>query len=174
MSWVRGTRWRRVAGIASVLLAIAAGWAWLALDKWCGTPRVRADSPEPPPPERVVYFEQSNYTITEGGTITITVLLSSPADEPVSVDYEVVGPDGSLLRSGTITFAPGETSYSYTDTVPDDNCPNGDVTVTVSLSNPQGGNTVLGDPSTATVTVLDNDGSDSSCSVCVSASTTAN
>jgi len=173
MSWVRGTRWRRVAGIGSVLLAIAAGWAWLALDKWWGIPRVRADYP-PPPPERVVYFEQSSYTVTEGGTMTITVLLSSPASDPVSVDYEVVGPDGSLLRSGTITFAPGETSYSYTDTVPDDNCPNGDVTVTVSLSNPQGGNTVLGDPSTATVTVLDNDGSDSSCSGCGSASTIGN
>lgn len=157
MSWVRGMRWRRVAGIASVLLAITAGWAWLALDKWCGTPRVRADSPEPPPPERVVYFEQSNYTVTEGGTITITVLLSSPADEPVSVDYQVLDGSGTVLQSGTITFGPGATVGSFDYTAPDDNCPSGDVYLTLLLSNPQGGNTALGEPSSAGLTVLDND-----------------
>jgi hypothetical protein len=157
MGWILGTKWRRVAGIASVLLAIAAGWAWLALDKWCGTPRVRADSPEPPPPERVVYFEQSNYTITEGGTITITLLLSSPADEPVSVDYEVVSDTGSVIQSGTLVFAPGTTSVSFDVTAPDDPCPNGDSQLTVSLLNVQGGNAGLGDPSIATITVLDND-----------------
>jgi hypothetical protein len=165
MGCVLGTKWRRVAGIASVLLAITAGWAWLALDKWCGTPRVRADSPEPPPPElpepppleREVYFEQSSYTVTEGGTLTITVLLSSAADEPVSVDYQVLDGSGTVLQSGTITFGPGATVGSFDYTAPDDNCPSGDVYLTLLLSNPQGGNTALGEPSWAGLTVLDND-----------------
>jgi len=155
MSWVRGTRWRRVAGIGSVLLAIAAGWAWLALDKWWGIPRVRADYP-PPPPERVVYFEQSSYTVTEGGTMTITVLLSSAADEPVSVDYEVVSDTGSVIQSGTLVFAPGTTSVSLDVTAPDDPCPNGDSQLTVSLLSVQGGNACVGTPA-ASIVVQDND-----------------
>ncbi|WP_301337667.1 ELWxxDGT repeat protein, partial [Microcystis aeruginosa] len=65
---------------------------------------------------------------------------------------------GGLLPSGTVSFAPGETSKVITVNVQGDTTVEPNENFTVTLSNPTNGAT-LGTPSTATVTIVDDDGS---------------
>ena len=59
------------------------------------------------------------------------------------------------IASGTLNFAQNETSKSFTVSIIDDAYVEGDETFPVKLSNPVGAS--LGTPSTATVTIIDND-----------------
>lgn len=60
-----------------------------------------------------------------------------------------------LSSAGALTFAAGETSKSFSVSIVDDSYAEGDETFTVSLSNVSVA--ALGVPSTATVTIIDND-----------------
>src|SRR5262249_30541930 len=60
--------------------------------------------------------------------------------------------------SGTLTFADGEASKTFTVTVLDDTLVEGNETVTLTLSNPTGGAT-LGSPASVVFTIVDNDSS---------------
>ncbi len=102
-------------------------------------------------------------TVNEGaGTVTFTITLSRPSDQTISVDYRTVpgtalaGQDYSAI-TGTLTFAPGETSKTLTVPVIDDPVFEGAETFTLELSNPV--NTSVSKPVT-TVTIVD-DGSGS-------------
>src|SRR5207247_5245570 len=58
--------------------------------------------------------------------------------------------------SGTLTFFPGETSKSFLVPIIDDLLVEGNETVNLTLSSPAGGAT-LGTPSSAVLTIVDND-----------------
>ncbi len=79
-------------------------------------------SSEPPPPPDLPQLRIDNATVTEGNAglvaATFNVNLSAPSSETVTVAFTTGGgdADGSdyLAASGTLTFAPGETSKPVT------------------------------------------------------------
>jgi hypothetical protein len=125
-----------------------------------------------------VAFSSSSYAVNEGtsgglgadGTgfrvVTVTRSGAGPNAElegTATVDYATS--DGSATRLkdyeqtlGTLVFAPGETSKTFTVFVPDDAFAEGAETVTLTLSNPVG--TTLGGASAATLTINSNDATD--------------
>ncbi len=92
-------------------------------------------------------------------TATITVTRVNGSFGAVSVDYAtsdgtaVAGEDYTAV-SGTLDFADGETSKTFTITIINDILVEGDETVNLALSNPTGGAT-LGTPSQAVMTIVD-------------------
>ena len=92
---------------------------------------------------------------------TITVKLNAPATQTVTVNYATItggtataGSDYTAT-SGTLTFAPGETSKTFTIPITNDTVVDSNETVKLSLTSPT--NAVLGTPASATLTIIDND-----------------
>lgn len=113
-----------------------------------------------PPPS--VAFDAAASTGDERTTpALLPVSLSAASSFTVTVDYAVTGGTATgggvdyTLASGTLTFAPGETTKNIAPTVVDDALDENDETVVVTLSNPSdatpGGNMVH------TYTIQDND-----------------
>lgn len=107
-----------------------------------------------------VQFDAASYTVNENaGTATITVQLSAPSGQTTAVDYSLS--DGTatssdyLAASGTLDFAVGDTSKSFTVSIVDDNLAEGDETINLTLSNPD--DATLGTPSNAVLTITDDD-----------------
>ena len=107
-------------------------------------------------------FSAGTYSVTESGaTATITVQRTGGSEGLVTADFGTA--DGSAIggldylpQSGTLVFAPGETSRTFTIPIVDDLLIDGKKTVNLSLSNPTGGVT-LGAPTAAVLTIVDND-----------------
>jgi phosphoribosyl-AMP cyclohydrolase len=106
-------------------------------------------------------FSAPTYSIDEDdGSATITVNLSAATSVPTSVDYAtsngtaVAGTDYTAA-SGTLDFAAGETSKTFTVDVADNAVYNAPKTVTLTLSNPV--DATLGTPSVAVLNILDNE-----------------
>lgn len=110
-----------------------------------------------------VSLEDDAYSIGEAaGSVSVGVELSTPATAPVTVDYATA--DGTATAgedytatSGTLTIAPGETTSTLEIPILDDDLVEEDETFTVTLDDVAGGGAVLGVPSTAVVTILDDD-----------------
>ena len=102
----------------------------------------------------------SDISVSEGsGTATFTVNLSQLADEVVTVDYNTV--DGTAAAgndygatSGTLTFAPGTTSQTFTVDILEDVLEEGTETFSVNLTNSVGADIIDG---LGTAIILDND-----------------
>ncbi|OYV03368.1 MAG: hypothetical protein CFE26_21295, partial [Verrucomicrobiales bacterium VVV1] len=92
------------------------------------------------------------------GTLTYTVTLSNAASGPITVAYNAAsgtataGTDFSSA-AGTLTFAPGVTSQTFTVAITNDTTFEGAENYTVNLSAPTGGATIA----TGTVTTTIND-----------------
>jgi len=104
-----------------------------------------------------------NATVTEGNSgttnMTFTVTLSQASTSPVTVGYATA--DGTATAgsdyntsSGTLTFAPGETTKTITVAVRGDTLVESSETLRVVLSNPTGATISVG---TGTGTITDND-----------------
>jgi Ca2+-binding RTX toxin-like protein len=101
-------------------------------------------------------------TVGEGdaGTqeLAFPVTLSAPSSKTVKVAYDVASGTAEANdytdESGTVTFAPGQTEQTVTVAVTGDTAPEGDETITVTLSAPE--NTTIAD-GTATGTITDDD-----------------
>src|SRR5262249_43167767 len=107
-------------------------------------------------------FSGSGYSVNENqGTATITVTRTNGSTGSVTVNYATS--DGTATAgsdytatSGTLTFAAGETSKTFTVPIIDDTAVENPETVTLPLSNAPSG-AALGSPATATLTINSDD-----------------
>jgi hypothetical protein len=112
-----------------------------------------------------IQFDSATYSVGEsGGTVTLNATRTGGTDGAVGIAYttadgtasSVAGAD-YLQTTGVTSWAAGESgSKPINITISPDALDEPDETFTVSLSNPSGGAT-LGSPSTATVTINDDD-----------------
>jgi hypothetical protein len=119
-----------------------------------------------------VQFGGSSASVSEtSGSISINVTRSGDLTVPSTVNYAIF--DGSppiapattpvpatqgkdyLFAGGTLNFAIGDSVKTFTILVPDDGYQESAETINLVLSNPTGA--ALGSPSTAVVTITDND-----------------
>jgi endonuclease G len=108
-------------------------------------------------------FNSATYSVNEnGGSANITVTRTGGSNGSVSITYATSnssatsGSDYTSV-SGTLSFAGGDTgSKTFSVPILDDTTFEGNETVTLTLSAPTGGAT-LGSPSTATLTIVEND-----------------
>jgi hypothetical protein len=107
-------------------------------------------------------LSSAGYDVAEdSGPATITVNRTGGSSGTVSVNYAV---NGSSAISGTdftptaatLTFGPGEVTKTFSVPIIDDSLDESDETASIVLSSPTGGAT-LGSPSTATLTIIDDD-----------------
>lgn len=108
-----------------------------------------------------VRLNQSAYTISEGvGLLGVSVVLTATSPVTVTVDYHTTGVTAIANSdytpiTGTLTFAPGETSKTLSVPVIDDTSDESNEVFTLSITDPV--NATLGTPHTATITILDDD-----------------
>jgi uncharacterized protein (TIGR03118 family) len=81
---------------------------------------------------------------------------SSPTPAPTSTPHSSQKSDYEIAE-GTVTFAPGETSKTFTILLVNDNFVEGDEKIDLYLSNATGAGAGLGSPNHAEITVTDND-----------------
>jgi parallel beta-helix repeat protein len=107
-------------------------------------------------------FSASSYNVNENqGSVTITVVRTANTNVAASVSYATT--NGSAIAgsdytaaSGTLNFAAGDTSKTFTIAVINDALIESDETVTLSLSTPTAG-AMLGTPNTSTLTIVSDD-----------------
>jgi hypothetical protein len=126
--------------------------------------RVRTDDPGFDEYDPGTLVSIGDATVTEGDSgsteVTATISLDAAADEAITVAW-VTGPGSALAgadfvaASGTLTFAPGETSKTITVEVLGDLLVEGDETFTLQLGEVTGPATV--DDGLGVVTILDDD-----------------
>jgi predicted outer membrane repeat protein len=107
-------------------------------------------------------FSSPTYMVNENGvTATITVTRTNGSASAVSVNYQTSNgtatqPADYLTAAGTLNWADGDDApKTFQVTIADDGLVEGSETVNLTLSAPQGA--TLGSPSTAVLTIVDND-----------------
>jgi len=125
-----------------------------------------------PAPGQTIQFTATTYAVNEGTPrVDITVSRTGDTSGIASVGFVTNDTAGSqncnvfnhlasqrcdyLNSAGALTFAAGETSKSFSVSIVDDSYAEGDETFTVSLNNVSVA--ALGVPSTASITITDND-----------------
>jgi hypothetical protein len=114
---------------------------------------------------QTLQFSSATFSVLEGNSGTnpavITVTASPPPTSTVMVSFATsngfatAGSDYQAT-SGTLSFAAGVTSATFTINILGDTAVEPDETINLALSNPQGGAT-LGVPSTAVFTIVNDD-----------------
>ena len=111
--------------------------------------------------QSVLEFNAASYSVTEG-TRTITVTVERTGDTSSATEVTYSATDGSAQQRsdvipviGRLRFEPGETSKSFIIFITDDAHVEGDESLTLELGNVVDG--TLGNNSTATLTIVDND-----------------
>jgi hypothetical protein len=107
------------------------------------------------------HFNATGYAVNEGDhSATVTVTRSGDTSIASTVDYTTA--DGTALQrtrytvsAGTLSFAPGEISKTFSVLVTDNAYVDGAQSLTLTLSNPTG--STLGTPSQVALTINDND-----------------
>lgn len=119
-----------------------------------------------------IQFASASYTVNEGSPrVDITLTRSGDTTSSASVNYAtndsagltncnvingIASPRCDYINTlGTMSFAAGETSKSFSIAIVDDSYAEGTETFTIGLNTPSGA--TLGAQSTATVTITDND-----------------
>jgi hypothetical protein len=112
-----------------------------------------------------IFFDSGAYSVDEdslSGSVTITVRLRSASAEPVAVRYTTTdvsaaaGTDYTGADRVELTIPAGETTWDFTIDVNNDDLDEEEESFTVTLREPVGAR--LGNPSTTTVTIIDDDG----------------
>jgi hypothetical protein len=112
-------------------------------------------------PANFMQFSTASYTVNENTTsVTITVQRTGDISNPSSIDYATS--DGTAqqrtdytVSAGTLTFATGEVTKTFTVLIVDDLYVEGSEQLTLSLTNAFAGN--VGATNSATLTINDND-----------------
>jgi fibronectin type 3 domain-containing protein len=105
-------------------------------------------------------FSASAYTVAEvAGTVTIKITRTGGSLGAVSVHY-ATSPGAAIpgkdynSASGTLNFAAGQTSATFSIVILKDPTPDGSETINLTLSGPTGGAT-LGSPASAVLTIVE-------------------
>jgi hypothetical protein len=107
-------------------------------------------------------FSSATYTVAESaGSITITVNRVGGSNGTTKVDYTTsngtaTAPQDYTATSGQLTFGNGETTKTFVVPIINDTLNEASETVNLTLSNAQGSGD-LGSPTTAVLTITDND-----------------
>ncbi len=141
--------------IVSTTGAYAANGTLSAKDNWAAA--IATYKMAPP----TVQWSAATTSLSEsGGAAVLTATLSATTRKTVTVNYATV--DGTakagsdyLATSGTLTFAPGVVSGNVSVSLQDDLAVEGSESLTVNMSSPT--HATLGSPSSAGLTILDND-----------------
>jgi VCBS repeat-containing protein len=143
---------------------------WATIARQSGGKRMFAQfDPPPPSPGGSLQFSTASYSTSEGsGTATITVSRVTGSTGAVSVNYATsngtatAGSDYTAA-SGTLSWADGDSApKTFSIAVADDPAAEPAESVNLTLSAPSGGAT-LGSPSSAVLTIADNDDGASAC-----------
>ncbi len=114
-----------------------------------------------------ISFGASSYTVDEGaGSVQVAVTRTGDTAGAVTVDYATNNGTASertdfIPALGTLRFAPGETTKTFTVLINDNLTAENSETIDLMLFNPTGGATVSA-PDAAVVTITDNDSTPSS------------
>ena len=108
-----------------------------------------------------IQLSAANYNVGEAGSsAVVTVTRGGDTSAASTVDFATS--DGTArqrsdyeVANGTLNFAAGEDSKTFKVFIVDDAYVEGNETINLTLSNPTGG--ALAGPSTATITIVDND-----------------
>ena len=109
-----------------------------------------------------IQFSADSYSVSEStNSVSITVKRNGDVSAAASVEYATISSTASDRADftgtiGTLHFAPGETSKSFTILLTDDVYVEGQETVNLILRNPSSG-TALGTSISAVLTITDND-----------------
>jgi cytochrome c peroxidase len=114
------------------------------------------------PTAGTVQFNSSLFTVSEGGAeALVTVTRAGNTDLPITVDFTTSDSTAQqradyAIASGTLSFAAGESSKTFTVLITDDAYVEGNETINLNLAGATGGS-ALGLNSAATITITDND-----------------
>mgnify|MGYP001805925513 CR=1 FL=1 len=107
----------------------------------------------------IIQLDATKISLNEGDSAQLTVMLSVAATQPVTVDYVTQDDTAQnasgdyVATSGSLTFAPGETSKTISVTTLDDTAVESNETFNVQLSNPV--NATLTTAAALRVTIID-------------------
>ena len=115
----------------------------------------------------LIQFASDSFTINEGsGHIEVTVIRQGDASGSATVNFATFDESETghasqksdyEIAEGTVKFAPGETSKTFSLLIVNDNFVEGDETIDLFLSNPTGAGAGLGSPNHAEIKITDND-----------------
>lgn len=153
----------------SVILSNPGGGATLGSPSTATVSITDTGASPPPQPAGTLQFAQPAYSVSENaGSVPISVTRTGGSAGAVSVQY-FTGPGSALAGSdyqqanGVLTWGPGDTgAKTFTVPIINDTTPEGDEGFFVTLNGPTGGAT-LGAPSTANVTIVDDDAASAPC-----------
>ena len=144
----------------SVRLSFGAG---LPAGVTAGTPNTATVSiTDDDVPAVTAQFGQSAYTVAEGGTQTVTVILSADPERTVIIPIVTTNQDGAAAADysgvpGSVTFTSGDTSMTFTFTAEDDDDNDDDESVRLSFGASLPADVTAGTPDQATVSITDDD-----------------
>jgi hypothetical protein len=118
--------------------------------------------PPPPPASSPPSFSIADTSAAEGDALVFTVTKTGGTDSTYDVDYASAAgtaqsPSDFAPVSGKLTFAPSQTSLTISVSSLEDAVPEGDETMSIALSNANGGGSIT--DGAATGTILNDDGS---------------
>ena len=122
-----------------------------------------SSSSTPPPVQGAFRFTSGTFSLPETvSRLSLSVQRYGGSEGDVTVKYTVksgtatAAADFAEANLASLSFKDGETSKTFTISLMDDDLGEGSETVFIELSNPTGGS-ALGSPSTAILTILDNE-----------------
>ena len=113
-------------------------------------------------PRVTVSFEQGSYSVAEGSSVEVTVVLSAAPERQVVVPITHVGRDGATAADysgvpSSVTFEAGDTSKTFTFTAASDDIDDDGDSVALGFGTPLPERVTAGTTATATVTIGDDD-----------------